>query len=196
MRQFLYRLSWDKEFKRKTLIISASCLGIAALLCLCIPIGVTAYVNYANSDKTETFDEEVKEGNKYNLIFNDKESQKDDKENQLQNKPNENKTQDSNNNNTESKSQEEEHEIPVPSYEHVHSWYKVVDSPAWSEVVQQIVGTQYRCNVCGFMSTSADAMNSHCSRLSHSFSSVPIYESRTIEHSEIFHYQCACGARQ
>ena len=59
-----------------------------------------------------------------------------------------------------------------------------------------LTGTNYRCNNCGYATSSAGAISSHCSNFAHSFSSFPVYETREVQHEAITHEECSCGARR
>lgn len=193
MRQFLYRLSWDKEYKRRTIIISLSCISFVAICIACVPLGISIY-NSSQSNNNDIDNECVEDnGTIYDLKFKDREDTIENKEDNKSIIPNENKDANTDSQTSVSKeSQEQKHEQPI---EHVHSWHLVIDSQPWDETVYIQTGTRYICRNCGYACDNSSLANVHSSATGHGFRTEPIIEQRIIHHPQTSHLECSCGAR-
>lgn len=194
MRQLLYRLSWDKEYKRKFLIISFSSLSFVVLCLIFVPFGVQMYSNIQRDNVVNT--DEVEEGAKYDISF------KDDAFQNEENSENDNSYQNKTSNNLDTNQSQEHHPSPynpgsgdVP-ISHTHSWHVVIDSYPWDEVVYIQTGTKYICRNCGFVCYDLNTAESHSSLYGHGYKTEAIMETRTIHHDGTSHEECCCGARK
>lgn len=193
MRQFFYRLSWDKDFKRKFIIISCSCLSFVALCCFFVPVGVQLF--YDSNNEVVIEEENKNEGIKYDILFKDNtfENQEQSKNvNTDQDKPNQaNRT--SNEGSSPPPYNPGGENIPI---QHTHSWYVVIDSYPWDETVYIQTGTKYICRNCGYVCYDIDSANSHALSFGHGYRTEAIIEIRTIHHDGTSHEECSCGARR
>ncbi len=204
MRKLFFRLSWDKEFRRKFLIIAGSSmcalLVIVGLYPICSSISFNIDQNRSDSEEASNDNDSDNYGENYSLRFEERKRNQDNT-----NKTEDNKPRAENKSDTQSVSTSENRSIGSEEHtenkesgqvEHVHNWYTVVDRAAWTESVRVLAGTNYRCNNCGYTTSSAGAISSHCSNFAHSFSSFPVYETREVQHEAITHEECSCGARR
>lgn len=192
MRQLLYRLSWDRDFKRKFIVISCSCLGAVALCSVFVPVGI----NLLTSNNNETVIEEyTDEGTKYDILFRDNSFDNQEQSESINtNQENPNQTNETNN----------EGYSPAPynpgggdaPIQHTHSWYVVIDSYPWDETVYIQTGTKYICRNCGYVCYDLNTANNHASNYGHGYKTEAIMETRTIHHDGTSHEECSCGARR
>lgn len=195
MKQFFYRMSWDKDFKKnffKYFFIGSFCVVVLS------GIGIFAYGNLVHNDE-DVYDhvkiqEADEEHETYNIAFDGKHEENKDESNKEKSDNNTNspKTESNTQENNNFSSSDSGNNNP----QHTHSWHVVWDQQPYDEISYIQVGTKYICNQCGYSCTDGGTANMHTRATGHSFRTEPIMGQRKIHHDGRCHEECSCGARR